>query len=128
MDFAIIGSESFRPDVQMTFGEAKTSATLDNDEREKLRTFGLQTKSYICFCTLLDDFSDEDKDYFKHLHRDGVKLILLSGKLLLGDHEAISEFHSRNRGRSENEADWLRRQTIVDTLGQDFAREQDIWV
>ena len=128
MDFAIIGSESFHPDVEMIFGEAKTGATLDNDEREKLRTFGLQTKSYICFCTLLDDFSDEDKDYFRHLHRDGVKLILLSGKLLLGDHEAISEFHSRNRGRSENEADWLRRQTIVDTLGQDFAREQDIWV
>ena len=128
MDFAIVGSESFRPDVQMIFGEAKTGASLDDDERAKLRTFGLQTKSYICFCTLLDDFSDEDKEYFKELHRQGVKLIMLPGKLLLGDHEAISEFHSKNRGRSDNEADWLRRQTIVDTLGQDFAREQHLWV
>jgi hypothetical protein len=128
MDFAIICSESFRTDVQMIFGEAKTGATLDNDERTKLRSFGLQTKSYICFCTLLDDFSDEDKEYFKQLHRDGVKIIMLPGKLLLGDREAISEFHSKNRGRSDNEAEWLRRQTIVDTLGEEFAREQYIWV
>jgi hypothetical protein len=128
MDFAIIGSESFRPDVQMIFGEAKTGATLDNDEREKLRTFGLQTNSYICFCTLLSDFSNEDKEYFRQLHRDGVKIILLPGKMLLSDHDAISEFHSKNPGRSDNQADWLRRQTIIDTLGEDFAREQDIWI
>jgi hypothetical protein len=128
MDFAIIGSESFRPDTEMVFGEAKTGATLAEDERAKLKAFGLKTGAYICFCTLAEDFSAEDKEYFKQLHRDGIKIIMLPGKLLGLDYDGVSEFHSRNRGRSASEADWLRRQTIVDTLGEEFAREQGIWV
>ena len=128
MDFAILGSESYRPGTDLIFGEAKTAAALKDDARAKLKAFGLKTKAFICFCTLADDFSAEDKEYFKDLHKAGIRIIMLSRFFLDMDREAVAEYRSHNPGRSATVADWLSRETIVKTLGEPFAKENYIWV
>lgn len=129
MDFAIIASEMMRPGVDMIFGEAKSGSELDAAERAKLKSFGLQTNSYICFCTLAPDFTDEDKEYFKDLYSSGVKIILLPKLLLEMDSFDLSNFKLKNNpGRSATEADWLMRFTVIRTLGEEFAKANYLWV
>lgn len=129
MDFAIIASEMMRSGVDMIFGEAKSGSELDTAERAKLKAFGLQTKAYICFCTLAPDFTDEDKDYFKDLYTSGVKIILLQKFLLEMDSFELSDFKSKNNpGRSATEADWLMRLTVIRTLGEEFAKANYLWL
>ena len=129
MDFAIIASEMMRPGVDMIFGEAKSGLELDAAERAKLKAFGLQTKAYICFCTLAPDFTDDDKQYFKDLYTSGVKIILLPKFLLEMDSFDLSDFKSKNNpGRSDSEADWLMRLTVIRTLGDEFAKANYLWL
>jgi len=129
MDFAIIASEMMRPGVDMIFGEAKSGSELDAAERAKLKAFGLQTKAYICFCTLAPDFTNEDKKYFKDLYTSGVKIVLLPKFLLEMDSFDLSDFKSKNNpGRSATEADWLMRLTIIRTLGEEFAKANYLWL
>lgn len=129
MDFAIIASETMRPGVDMIFGEAKSGAELDAAERAKLKLFGLQTKAYICFSTLEPDFAEADKEFFKDLYTSGVKIILLPRFLLEMDRFELSRFKlDNNPGRSDTEADWLMRLTVIRTLGEEFARANYLWL
>ncbi|MGA8875915.1 MAG: hypothetical protein WB555_10290 [Candidatus Korobacteraceae bacterium] len=128
MDFAVLARERFRGKVEMIFGESKSELSLTQDERQKLRSFGKQTDSYICFCTLAEDFSADDKAYFMELYDSGVKVILLPRLFLEMDAHDASRFESdHRRAFGSSKADWLMRTTIIGTLGEDFAKKHHIW-
>ncbi|MDX6459738.1 MAG: hypothetical protein QOE55_3435 [Acidobacteriaceae bacterium] len=128
MDFGIISTEMFR-EVETIFGESKSGASLSDDERAKLKLFGEKTGSYICFCTLSEDFSDADKDYFRELYDGGVKIILLTKTLLEMDYFDLLKYKSdKNPGRSKTIPDWLMRLSIINILGVEFAKKQYIWL
>lgn len=129
MDFGIISSKLFRPDVDMIFGESKSGAALKEEERKKLKAFGEKTDAYLCFCTLADDFDDTDKEFFKELYEADIKIIMLPRFFLEMDSVDFSDFHSKNNpGRSKSEIDWLMRLTIIRTLGDTFANKHHIWL
>ncbi len=129
MDFAVLAKERFRGSVEMIFGESKSGMSLTADEQQKLRSFGEKTGSYICFCTLADDFSDDDKKYFMELFEGDVKLILLPRFFLEMDSHELSQFESdHRRAFGSTKADWLMRTTIIRTLGNEFAKKHYIWV
>jgi hypothetical protein len=128
MDFGIISTEMFR-EVETIFGESKSGASLDADERAKLRTFGEKTGSYICFCTLSEEFSEEDKDYFRELYEADVKIVLLTKRLLEMDDFTLSKYKSDNHpGRSKTIPDWLMRLTVINNLGDAFAKKHYLWL
>lgn len=129
MDFGIIASKRFQPNVEMIFGESKSGAALNEKERKKLKAFGERTGAYLCFCTLADDFDDTDKDFFKDLYESGIKIIMLPRFFLEMDAFELSDFRSRNNpGRSKSDPDWLMRLTIIRTLGAAFAQKHYIWL
>jgi hypothetical protein len=129
MDFAIISSKMLRPDVEMIFGESKSGTALKDEERKKLKTFGEKTDSYLCFCTLADDFSETDKEFFRELYEAGIKVIMLPRSLLEMEPFELSRFRlGKNPGRSKTVPDWLMRLTIISTLGDAFARKHHIWL
>jgi hypothetical protein len=129
VDFGIIASKMIRPHVEVIFGESKSGAALKEEERKKLKAFGGRTGAYLCFCTLADDFDDNDKEYFKELFEAGIKIIMLPRFFLEMDSFALSEFRSKNNpGRSPSESDWLMRLTIIRTLGDAFAKKHHIWL
>jgi hypothetical protein len=129
MDFGIVANRMFRSNVEMIFGESKSGAALKEEERKKLKTFGEKTGAYLCFCTLANDFDATDKDFFKSLHEASIKVIMLPGFFLEMDSFDFSNFHSKNNpGRSNSELDWLRRLTIIRTLGHEFAEKHNIWL
>jgi len=128
MDFGIISTGMFR-EVETIFGESKSGASLNADERAKLKAFGEKTGSYICFCTLSKEFSDEDKDYFRELYETDVKIILLTKHLLEMDYFDLLKYKSdKHPGRSKTIPDWLMRLTIIDNLGGDFAKKHYLWI
>ncbi len=129
MDFAIISSKLLRSDVEMIFGESKSGTALKDEERKKLKTFGERTDSYLCFCTLADDFGDSDKDFFRELYEARVKVIMLTRSLLEMERFELLKFRSENyAGRSKTVPDWLMRLTIIRTLGDAFAKKHYIWI
>ena len=130
MDFAIVSSGGmFGGEVDMIFGESKSGAALKEDEREKLKSFGEKTGSYICFCTMADDFDDTDKAFFRELVDAKVKIIMLTRFFLEMDYFELMKFSNENDpGRSRTKTDWLMRMTILRTLGKDFARKHNIWL
>ena len=130
MDFAIISSGGILSrEVDLVFGESKSGTALKEDERNKLKAFGERTGSYICFCTLADDFDETDKAFFRELVDANVKIILLSRFFLDMDLFATMKYRRENNpGRSRTRGDWLMRATILRTLGEDFAREHNIWL
>ena len=128
MDLAILAKERFRGKVELIFGESKSGLSLTEDERKKLKAFGDKTGSYICFCTLNDDFSDDDKTYFRELYDSDIKIILLPRFFLEMDSHAVSEYERGHRQVfGSTKADWLMRTTIIRTLGDDFAKKHRIW-
>jgi len=129
MDFGIISSKMLRPNVEMIFGESKSGTALKDNERKKLKTFGEKTGSYLCFCTLADEFSDTDKDFFRELYDAGIKVIMLTRFFLEMEPFQLLEFQSNNNpGRSDTVPDWLMRLTIIRTLGDEFAKKHYIWL
>ncbi len=96
MDFGIISSKMLRPEVEMIFGESKSGMALKEGERKKLKTFGEKTGSYLCFCTLADDFDDADKEFFRELYDAGVKVIMLTRFFLEMESFEFSTFRSKN--------------------------------
>jgi len=129
VDFGIIATKMTKPDVEMIFGESKTGAALKEEERVKLRSFGERTGAYLCFCTLADDFEESDKEFFKELYRDGIKIIMLPRFFLEMDSFEFANVRSKNNpGRNKSEPDWLMRLTIIRTLGRTFANEYHIWL
>jgi hypothetical protein len=129
MDFAIMSSKMLRPDVDMIFGESKSGTALKDEERKKLKAFGEKTDSYLCFCTLADDFSDTDKDFFRELYEAGIKVIMLTRSLLEMEPFELSKFRlEKNPGRSRTVPDWLMRLTVIRTLGDAFAKKHHIWL
>ena len=129
IDFGILGSRMLRPHVEMIFGESKSGTALKGEEREKLKTLGEKTGSYLCFCTLADDFSDTDKEFFRELYDAGIKVIMLTRLFLEMESFEVLEFRTKNNpGRSDTVPDWLMRLTIIRTLGDAFVREHNIWL
>ena len=130
MDFAILAKkEMLRPEVEMLFGESKSGAALNQEERKKLQLFGERTGSYLCFCTLDDDFDNVDKEFFKQLYEAGIKIIMLPRFFLETDSFEFSEFRSKNDpGRSSSELEWLMRLTTIRTLGDTFAKKHHVWL
>ena len=129
MDFAILAKERFQGEVEMVFGESKSGMSLTGNERQKLKEFGEKTGSYICFCTLADDFCRDDKQYFMDVYDYGVKIILLTRFFLEMDSHSFLRFESDHYRRfGSSKADWLMRTTIIRTLGAEFAKKHYIWV
>jgi hypothetical protein len=130
MDFGIIsGGGMFSREVDMIFGESKSGVALKEDERKKLKSFGEKTDSYICFCTMADDFDETDKGFFRDLVDANIKIILLTRFFLEMDYFERMKYDTQNNPRrSRTKTDWLMRTTILRTLGQEFAREHNIWV
>jgi hypothetical protein len=128
MDFAVItGGDIFGREVEVIFGESKSGTALNEDERKKLKAFGIKTGAYLCFCTMADDFDEKDKVFFRNLVASGVKIIMLTRELLEMDYFACLQFSNENNtGRSRTKADWLLRLTIVRILGEKFAQEHHI--
>ena len=130
MDFAVMSSERmFRRGVDMIFGESKSGAALKPDERRKLKSFGERTEAFICFCTMADDFDDDDKAFFRDLVDTGIKIIMLTRFfLVMGYYELMKYRHDKDPERSRTKADWLMRATILRTLGTEFAHKHGIWL
>jgi hypothetical protein len=129
MDFAIVSSRLLASEVEMIFGESKSGSALKDEERKKLKAFGAKTESYLCFCTLEEDFGDTDKDFFRELYDSGIKVILLSRFFLEMEPFEVLKFRSENDpGRSKTVPDWLMRLTIIRTLGDAFAKKHYIWL
>jgi hypothetical protein len=130
MDFAVISSGGILSrEVDVIFGESKSGTALKEDERKKLKAFGERTGSYICFCTLADDFDETDKAFFRDLVAANLKIIMLTRFFLDMDHFECMKYRTENNpGRSRTKSDWLMRATILRTLGKDFASEQNIWL
>jgi hypothetical protein len=130
MDFAIISSGGlFSGEVDMIFGESKSGAALTEDERRKLTSFGQKTGSYICFCTMADDFNDTDKAFFRELVDAKIRVIMLTRLFLEMDYFGRMKYsHENDRGRSRTKTDWLMRATVLRTLGKDFATKHNIWL
>jgi hypothetical protein len=129
MDFAIVSSGTFTREVDMIFGESKSGAALSEDERKKLKLFGEKTGSYICFCTMADDFDDTDKAFFRGLVDAKLKVIMLTRFFLEMDYfEVLKYTRANNPGRSRTKTDWLMRMTILRTLGKEFAHKHEIWL
>ncbi len=128
MDFGIISTGMFR-EVETIFGESKSGASLKADERSKLKMFGEKTGSYMCFCTLSEQFSDEDKDYFRELYEADVKIIMLTKHLLEMNYFDLLKYkNDKHPGRSKTIPDWLMRLTIINNLGEDFAKKHHLWL
>jgi hypothetical protein len=130
MDFAIMTSgDILGREVEVIFGESKSGTALKEDERQKLKAFGAKTGSYLCFCTMADDFDDSDKAFFRDLVASKIKTIMLTRDLLEMDYfECLKFSNENNSGRSRTRADWLLRLTILRTLGKEFAAEHHIWL
>jgi hypothetical protein len=128
MDFGIISSGMWGK-VETIFGESKSGAELNDDEQTKLKIFGEKTGSYMCFCTLSEDYSEADKNYFRELYGAGVKVILLTKSLLEMDYFDLLKWKSNNNpGRSNTTPDWLMRLSIINILGAEFAKKHNIWL
>jgi hypothetical protein len=131
MDFAIMTSEVIlNGEVEMIFGESKSGTALKEEERTKLKSFGEKTGSFICFCTMAEDFDDTDKAFFRDLVDANVKIIMLTRLFLEMDYFGLLKYRTENyhSGRSRTQTDWLMRITILRTLGKDFAHKHGIWV
>ena len=131
MDFAIMssGGMMFSREVDMIFGESKSGTALKEDERKKLKSFGEKTGSYICFCTIDDDFDETDKAFFRDLVDAKVKIIMITRFFLEMDYFDVMKYSTENNpGRSRTKTDWLMRATILRTLGRDFAHKHNIWL
>jgi hypothetical protein len=130
MDFAVISSGGILSrEVDMIFGESKSGAALKEDERKKLRIFGERTGSYMCFCTLSDDFDEADKAFFRDLVDAKIKIIMLTRFLLEMDYFERMKYSTENDpGRSRTKTDWMMRATILRTLGKEFALKHNIWL
>ena len=62
------------------------------------------------FCTLADDFDDDDKAFFRDLVDAGIKIIMLTRFFLeMGYYELMKYRHDKDPGRSRTKADWLMR-------------------
>jgi hypothetical protein len=129
MDFALVSSGLLGGNVEMIFGESKSGTALKDEERVKLKLFGEKTGSYLCFCTLADDFEESDKAFFRDLVDADIKVIMLTRLFLEMESFELSNYRSKNDpSRSDTVPDWLMRHTIVRTLGDEFARNHYIWV
>ena len=131
MDFAVISSGGMLSSeaVDMVFGESKSGAALKEDERLKLKSFAEETGSYICFCTMADDFDETDKTFFRDLVDADVKIIMLTRFFLEMDYFEVMKYRTENNpGRSRTKTDWLMRSTILRTLGKEFAHKHNIWL
>jgi hypothetical protein len=129
MDFGIISSPFMGDQVDLIFGEVKSSEELSEEERRKATLLATKTGAYLCFCTLRDDFSDADKAFFRQLVESKAKIILLAKEFLEMDYFGWMTFRNKHgRGWPSTEADWLWQITIPTFLGADFAQKNEIWL
>ena len=129
MDFAIVTGGGWHDQVDMIFGESKSGGALGAEERTKLKKFGEKTGSYLCFCTLAADFSDDDKEFFQELIDRKIRVILLDRFFLEMEYFDLIKFKNEHHtGRSRTTADWIMRLTIIRTLGKEFADKHRIWL
>ena len=111
----------------MIFGESKSGAALNPAERTKLRAFAGKTGSYLCFCTLAEDFSEDDKTFFRELVEAKIGVIMLNRFFLETAYFELLKFqNAHRRGGSKHTADM--RVTTIRTLGNEFATKHNIWL
>jgi hypothetical protein len=126
-DFAIFSSDMFQEDVDVIIGECKTALDLKDKEKKDIKEMVLATGAYIAFATDAVEFSEADKAYFKELVEAGTKPILLVRKHLEMSYIEIGNYrHRAVAARSDAEA--LHRLTIIDALGEQFARAHYMYI
>lgn len=129
MDFAVVAGNDHHEQVEMIFGESKSGATLNPGERAKLRAFAEKTGSYLCFCTLAEDFGEDDKTFFRELVEAKIGVIMLNRFFLETEYFDLLKFQNEHHtGRSKHTADWIMRVTTIRTLGKEFATKHNIWL
>ena len=129
MDFAVVAGNDRYEEVEMLFGESKSGAALNSGERAKLRAFAEKTSSYLCFCTLAEDFGEDDKTFFRELVEAKIGVIMLNRFFLEMEYFELIKFKNEHHtGRSKHTADWIMRVTTIRTLGQEFATKHNIWL
>lgn len=126
-DFAVFASDFLQGDLDVIIGECKTSKELEEKERKDTEKLGASTGAYLAFCTLSDEFGQDDKLFFEHLVASGQKLILLTRKHLEMSYLEIGEYRHNVRWRGRD-SEILSRLTIRDTLGGDFANKHRLWI
>jgi hypothetical protein len=128
MDFAVVTGNDRHEQVEMIFGESKSGAALNLAEKTKLRAFAGKTGSYLCFCTLAEEFSEDDKNFFRELVEAKISVIMLNRFFLeMNYFDLIQLQNERHTGRSKN-TDWIMRTTTIGTLGEEFATKHNIWL
>ena len=126
-DFAIFSSDTFQEDVDVIIGECKSALDLKDKEKKDIKEMALATGAYIAFATDAAEFSEADKAYFKELVEAGIKPILLVRKHLEMSYIETGNYRHRAVAlRSDVEA--LYRLTVIDTLGDEFARTHHIYI
>ena len=85
----------------MIFGESKSGAALNPAERTKLRAFAGKTGSYLCFCTLAEDFSEDDKTFFRELVEAKIGVIMLNRFFLEMAYFELLKFRMRIDGAEQ---------------------------
>lgn len=129
MDFAVVAGNDHYEQVEMIFGESKSGAALNPAERTKLRAFAGKTGSFLCFCTLAEDFSEGDKSFFRELVEAKIGVIMLNRFFLETEYFEVLKFQNEHHtGRSKHTADWIMRVTTIRTLGKEFATKHNIWL
>jgi hypothetical protein len=119
--------ESRYEQVEMIFGESKSAAALNPAERTKLRAFAGKAGSYLCFCTLAEDFSEDDETFFRELVEAKIGVIMLNRFFLKTEYFELLTFQNAHRtGRSKHTAAWIMRVTTIRTLGNEFATKHTI--
>jgi hypothetical protein len=126
-DFAILTSDTFQEDVDVIIGECKTTLDLKDKEKKDIKDLGLATGAYIAFAIDAADFSNDDKAYFRELVEGGLKPILLVRKHLEMSYIETGEYRHR-AVVLRSDADALHRLTVIDTLGNEFARANHIYI
>ena len=120
-DYAVLTSDFFDDGVDVIFGECKTSKELEEKQKNDITRLADSTAAYLAFSTLSDEFTDNDKEFFRQLVAAGKKPILLARKHLEMDSLKLSEWQAQKYWGASN-TEFASFLTIRDVLGEKFAQ------
>ena len=83
--------------------------------------------AYLAFCTLAPDFSVADKEFFVSLVEEKQRLILLTKTHLEMDYIQAGKYTSDCHAPL-SDVELLSRLTVIDTLGEEVAKKNRIWL
>jgi hypothetical protein len=118
-DFAFFASKVLQEDVDVIIGECKSLKEIGENQKDAIGRLGEKTGAYLAFCTLSDEFTAHDKEFFEQLVVGGQRPILLTRKHLEMQYVDVRKYRQGTRwiGR---DAELLSRLTTKEVLGAVF--------